>query len=1175
MKKNMKVLVVDDNKEGRLLLSKILTSNNYDVTEACNGIEALECLKTLKPDLIISDILMPVMDGFTLIRELNKDNTGGKIPVVLYSAQYVNEKDKELAEKLGALRFITKPTEPKDILEEIKLALAEFESAETNNVKSHISKDEEYLGEYAERVFRKLEEKVKELEQEITERKQVETKLKESMESYRSLFNNSPISLWEEDFSEVKKHIDSLRNKGIKDFRIYFQEHPEEVANCVTMSKVIDVNRATLQLYEAGSKEELLAGLGKVFGEESYKVFREALIAFTQDKVLFESETINYTLSGRKIHIILKWSVEPGYERNFSKVLVSILDITQRKNAEESIKSSEKKYRDLFENANDAICIVDAYLKYLDVNTKLLELTGYSKEEISKMSLFDLIPPEQVPRSKEEFKKLREKGHYEKFIGKLLTKSGNLIDIEVNSSAIIENGRIIGSRDIIRDITERKKAEIAIQESEARLKEAQKVAHIGNWEWKYKTNELYWSEENYRIFGLSQEIKPSLDIFFNTVHPDDMENVKKNIDYALQNKKPYNIVFRIIKPDGSQGCVHTVAEVDFDKRGTPFRMYGTVQDVTESKKVEENLLMFKLGIERSNEAVFITQIDGKIIYINPAFEKIYGFSREEALGKKPNILKSGLLPPEAYKSYWKTLLAKRVMAGELINKTRDGRLLNIEGSANPILNNEGNIIGFLAIQRDITQRKRTQDALRESETRLQSILDNSSTVVFLKDLEGRYITVNQRYEELFHVTRQTVIGKSDHDIFPQENADRFRQHDLLALEKGGPFEVEEFVPHDDGLHVYISVKFPLFTAEGKPYAVCGIATDITERKRAEAAIREREERLRQAVRVSHIGIFDHDHRTDTIYLSPEQRHIYGLVHEEPVTLSVYLKHVYPEDSERIAEAIRRAHDPAGDGSFDVEHRIVDRKGSLHWVSTLSLTQFEGEGSSRHPVRTIGAVADITERKNAEERIEASLKEKEILLREIHHRVKNNMQIISSLLGLASGNIKDKKYVDMFRESQDRINSMSLIHEKLYRSKDLAKIELNEYIRDLANSIYQSRGVKPGTIVLNINIENVQLGIDRSIPFGLIINELITNSLKYAFPGDRKGEIKVSLHLIDENTFELIVSDNGVGIPYDVDFRKTESLGLRLVTMLVENQLKGKIDLDRSKGTEFNIKFQGK
>jgi len=123
-------------------------------------------------------------------------------------------------------------------------------------------------------------------------------------------------------------------------------------------------------------------------------------------------------------------------------------------------------------------------------------------------------------------------------------------------------------------------------------------------------------------------------------------------------------------------------------------------------------------------------------------------------------------------------------------------------------------------------------------------------------------------------------------------------------------------------------------------------------------------------------------------------------------------------------------------------------------------------------------------------------------------------------------------------------------------------------------VFLSHGVKTRTIVLNINIENVQLGIDQSIPLGLIINELITNSLKYAFPGGGKGEIKVFLHLIDENTFELIVSDNGVGIPYDVDFRKTESLGLRLVTMLVENQLKGKIDLDRRKGTEFIIKFQG-
>ncbi len=215
--------------------------------------------------------------------------------------------------------------------------------------------------------------------------------------------------------------------------------------------------------------------------------------------------------------------------------------------------------------------------------------------------------------------------------------------------------------------------------------------------------------------------------------------------------------------------------------------------------------------------------------------------------------------------------------------------------------------------------------------------------------------------------------------------------------------------------------------------------------------------------------------------------------------------------------------------------------------------------------------EITERKRMEENIIKSLQEKEVLLKEIHHRVKNNMQIISSLLGLASGTIKERKYKELFRDSQNRINSMSLIHEKLYRSENLTNIDFNEYIRDLANVLFQSRGVT-GKIELTLNIEKISIGIDHAIPCGLIINELITNSIKYAFPDDRKGEIKVSLRLNDENMIELVVSDNGVGIPEDVDFRNSESLGLRLVTKLAEDQLHGKIDLDRSNGTEFNIKF---
>ena len=213
-----------------------------------------------------------------------------------------------------------------------------------------------------------------------------------------------------------------------------------------------------------------------------------------------------------------------------------------------------------------------------------------------------------------------------------------------------------------------------------------------------------------------------------------------------------------------------------------------------------------------------------------------------------------------------------------------------------------------------------------------------------------------------------------------------------------------------------------------------------------------------------------------------------------------------------------------------------------------------------------------EHKRMEEQIKASLKEKEVLLREIHHRVKNNMQVISSLLRLQSEYIKDKKYIEMLKESQNRIRSMAFIHEKLYQSKDLANIDFNRYIKSLTDDLFRSYGVSTDKIALKMDIESVSLGVDAAIPCGLIINELVSNSLKHAFPGGREGEIKIVLRRTDGKEIELLVSDDGVGIPEDLDFRNTESLGLQLVTGLSEDQLQGKIELNRAKGTEFRIRF---
>ncbi len=205
--------------------------------------------------------------------------------------------------------------------------------------------------------------------------------------------------------------------------------------------------------------------------------------------------------------------------------------------------------------------------------------------------------------------------------------------------------------------------------------------------------------------------------------------------------------------------------------------------------------------------------------------------------------------------------------------------------------------------------------------------------------------------------------------------------------------------------------------------------------------------------------------------------------------------------------------------------------------------------------------------------EAALQEKELLLKEIHHRVKNNLQVISSLLSLQAGYIEDPRSRQLFSDSQHRVKSMALIHEKLYQSKNLAGIDLAEYIRCLADDLIRSYGVDSERIALEINAEEVFLKVDAAIPCGLLLHELLSNCLKHAFPGGRPGAIRIDLWSNPEGHLCLLVRDNGVGLPEELDFLNTDSLGLQLVKMLAE-QLDGTIELVRDTGTVFRITFAG-
>jgi PAS domain S-box-containing protein len=248
---------------------------------------------------------------------------------------------------------------------------------------------------------------------------------------------------------------------------------------------------------------------------------------------------------------------------------------------------------------------------------------------------------------------------------------------------------------------------------------------------------------------------------------------------------------------------------------------------------------------------------------------------------------------------------------------------------------------------------------------------------------------------------------------------------------------------------------------------------------------------------------------------------------------------------------------------------VDEKnlGGYFIVTASPITDDDGK-----VLGSIHIAHDITHRKEMEKKLEKTLEEKDTLMKEIYHRVKNNLMVISSLLSLQSNYIKDKNTKDIFKESQNRAKSMALIHEKLYRSEDLKGINFTEYLENLSNDLYHTYTVDKSLVKLILDVEDVNLDVETSIPLGLILNELLTNSLKHAFPDGRKGEIIVELHKDDIGKFRMTVADNGVGFPESLDYKNTASLGMKLINSLTA-QIEGNLIMDRNNGTEFTVVFE--
>jgi len=350
--------------------------------------------------------------------------------------------------------------------------------------------------------------------------------------------------------------------------------------------------------------------------------------------------------------------------------------------------------------------------------------------------------------------------------------------------------------------------------------------------------------------------------------------------------------------------------------------------------------------------------------------------------------------------------------------------------------------------------------------------------------------------------------------------------------------------------------------------ILNIASVVLQNKIAGKELKKRE-RLLSLVTDNMLNVVGQIDAEGTFqYISPSIKTILGYDPQEILGESVFkfINLTHPDDQINVSSTFMEANISYLPG--EVQHRFRRADGSYIWVESLGNPLFNEKNQYNG---VVFSMTDINSLKAAEENLTTSLEEKELLLRELHHRVKNNMQIISSLLSLQSLHIKDKRDLKIFESSQNRVKTMALIHEELYSSQDFSHINLSDYIRNLTKELLTSYIGDPGRVQLTVNVEDINMELETAIPLGLLINEIVANSVNHAFPHGQTGEIIVDLKR-DGDSFILKMSDDGIGIPPNIDFEKAETLGFQLVNNLV-NQLDGEIKMHTNNGAKFIVKFK--
>lgn len=641
---------------------------------------------------------------------------------------------------------------------------------------------------------------------------------------------------------------------------------------------------------------------------------------------------------------------------------------------------------------------------------------------------------------------------------------------------------------------------------------------------------------------------------------------------------PYHCEFRVLLP--RQGLRWRLCDA------TPERMpdggtlwHGIISDITERKAAEEALraseFRWNFAIDGSGDGLWDWDARADTVFYSRRWKEMIGFAENE-IGNSLDEWEKRLHPDDK----------ARVMAAAQAHRAGSEPLYLIEhrfgcrdGSWKWILargvvverDAAGKPLRVIGTHSDITARKQAEAALVASEQRYRSILNASPDNITLTDLQGRIIMVSPAALPMFGFEREEeVLGQRVTDfLIPSEQEKALEK--MARMFEGIRSGVNEYcAQRRDGSHFDMEVNSEFVRdAAGKPTHFIFIARDVTARKRTEDALTRATDRLSLATRAGGVGIWDFDVRNNRLIWDDMMHRLYGTPLEQfGGAYEAWQKGIHPDDRARTDAEIQAAL--RGEKEFDTEFRVLWPDGSVRYIRALSLLKRDALGL---PLNMIGTNWDITAQKQAEKSLQTSLHEKEALLKEVHHRVKNNLQVVTSLLRLEAARSGQSATKSVLEDMQGRIRSMAMLHESLYRSGTFAAVDLGAYIKQISTQLFRVLVATPGTIQLLLDMDSVPIEMDQAMPCGLLVNELVSNSLKHGFPPGHSGEIRVELHRLEGGPqLCLIVSDTGVGLPADLEVKRCQSLGLQLVGDLTR-QLEGKLEIGRGPGAEFKITFK--